>query len=54
MQDTYAVTLAGRLFRILIAIAAKFDLKLKQYNVLNAFVYAIIDREIHIRMPWGY
>jgi hypothetical protein len=42
-QDTYAATLASRSFRLLIAIAAKHNLKLKQYNVINAFIHAIID-----------
>jgi hypothetical protein len=39
---------------MLIAIAAKFDLELKQYDVTNAFVHAAINREIYIRMPRGY
>jgi hypothetical protein len=53
-QDTYAATLAGRSFRMLMAIAAKFDLELKQYDVTNAFVHAAIDREVYMRMPRGY
>ena len=53
-QDTYSATLAGRSFRMLMAIAAKFDLELKQYDVTNAFVHAAIDREIYMRMPRGY
>ncbi|KAF7570459.1 hypothetical protein PtrM4_104610 [Pyrenophora tritici-repentis] len=53
-QDTYAATLAGRSFRMLMAIAAKYDLELKQYDVTNAFVHAAIDREIYMRMPKGY
>jgi hypothetical protein len=39
---------------MLIAIAAKYNLKLKKYNVTNAFVYATIDRDVYIRMPKGY
>jgi hypothetical protein len=39
---------------MLMAIAAKFDLELKQYDVTNAFVHAAIDREIYMRMPRGY
>jgi hypothetical protein len=50
-QDTYAPTLASRSFRMLMAIAAKHDLELKQYDVTNAFVYATMDREIYMRMP---
>ena len=53
-QDTYAATLAGRSFRMLMAIAAKYNLELKQYDVTNAFVHAVIDREIYMRMPRGY
>ncbi|KAK1912876.1 hypothetical protein P3342_004812 [Pyrenophora teres f. teres] len=39
---------------MLMAIAAKLDLELKQYDVTNAFVHATIDREIYMRMPRGY
>jgi hypothetical protein len=53
-QDTYAATLAGRSFRLLMAIAARFDLELKQYDVTNAFVHAMIDRVTYMRMPRGY
>ena len=53
-QDTYAATLASRSFRMLMAIAAKHDLELKQYDVTNAFVHATMDREIYMRMPRGY
>jgi hypothetical protein len=53
-QDTYAATLASRSFRMLAAIAAKYDLELKQYDVTNAFVHAPIDREVYMRMPSGY
>jgi hypothetical protein len=53
-QDTYAATLASRSFRMLIAIAAKHDLELKQYDITNAFVHAPIDREVYMRMPLGY
>ena len=37
---TYAAMLASRLFRIGIAIAAHFDLEVKQHDVINAFIYA--------------
>jgi hypothetical protein len=53
-QDTYAATLASKSFRLLLSIAAKKDLELKQYDVSNAFVHASIDREIYMRMPPGY
>lgn len=53
-QDTYAATLASRSFRMLMAIAARYDLELKQWDVTNAFVHATMDREIYMRMPRGH
>jgi hypothetical protein len=53
-EETYAATLAGRSFRTLIAIAARFDLDLIQYDVVNAFVNARLDHQILMRMPPGY
>jgi hypothetical protein len=32
--------LISRLFKIGMAIIAHFDLEVKQYNVINAFIYA--------------
>jgi hypothetical protein len=53
-QDTYAATLASRSFRLMMAIAAHHDLELKQFDVTNAFVHAAMDREVYMRMPFGY
>lgn len=53
-EETYAATLAGRSFRTLIAIAARFDLDLIQYDAVNAFVNAKLDRHILMKMPPGY
>jgi hypothetical protein len=39
---TYIATLATRLFRIFIAIIAYFNLEIKQFDVINAFVNAKI------------
>ena len=39
--STYAATLAARSFRIAIALAAHFDLEMKQYDVVNAFVNTV-------------
>ena len=36
----YTITLALRSFRIAMALAAKFNLKIYQYNVINAFINA--------------
>ena len=39
---------------MLMAIAATHNLELKQYDVTNAFVHAVIDREVYMRIPNGY
>jgi hypothetical protein len=36
--NTYTATLAAKIFRCLIALAAAFDLELYHYNILNAFL----------------
>ena len=41
--STYAATLAARSFRISMALAAHFDLEIKQYDVVNAFINAKRD-----------
>ena len=52
--DTYAATLAARSFRTFMAIAARFDLELKQYDAVNAFVHAPLKKKVYMRMPPGY
>ena len=52
--NTYAATLAARSFRIFMAIAARFDLELMQYDAVNAFVHAKLDEKICMKMPHGY
>ncbi|XDG02528.1 hypothetical protein ABKA04_002143 [Annulohypoxylon sp. FPYF3050] len=53
-EETYASTLAGRSFRALMAIAARFDLELKQFDAVNAFVNASVDHDVFMKMPPGY
>lgn len=53
-EDTYASTLAVRTFRTLIAIAARFDLELIQFDAMNAFVNVPLDEEVYMRLPPGY
>lgn len=54
VEETYASTLAGRSFRTLLAIAAKFDLEMLQFDAVNAFVNAKLPSEVFMRMPPGY
>lgn len=53
-EETYASTLAGRSFRTLMAIAARFDLELIQYDAVNAFINAELDHDVFMKMPPGY
>ena len=52
--DTYAATLAARLFRALMALACAFNLKAMQYDVPNAFLNALLDRFLYVRTPDGF
>ncbi|KAF7568826.1 hypothetical protein PtrM4_134390 [Pyrenophora tritici-repentis] len=49
--DTYAATLAARLFRALMALACAFNLNAIQYDVPNAFLNATLNRPLHVRTP---
>ena len=42
-QNTFVVTLALRIFRVLMTIVAAFDLEIKQYDAINTFVNSDID-----------
>jgi hypothetical protein len=53
-ESNYAATLAGRSFRTIMAIAARFDMELLQYDAVNAFVNANLDEDIYMRMPPGH
>jgi hypothetical protein len=55
--STYAATLAARSFRIACAIAAHFDLEMKQFDVVNAFVNAVRKSEgppVICKLPPGF
>ncbi|KAJ6437664.1 Cut9 interacting protein Scn1 [Purpureocillium lavendulum] len=53
-KDTYAATLAGRSFRILMAITAKFDLETRQLDAINAFTNSVLDEDVYVQFPDGY
>lgn len=53
-EDTYAATLASCSFRSLMAIAARFDLELLQYDAVNAFVNATLEADVFMKMPPGH
>jgi hypothetical protein len=54
---TYATILASRSFRIGAAIVAYFDLKIKQFDVVNAFINAVYSLELLLvicKLPLGF
>ena len=53
-EQNYAATLAARSLRTVLAIAARFDLELKQFDAVNAFVNAHLDNSVLMEMPPGY
>ena len=42
-QDIYAVILTTKIFRVLMTIVVAFDLKTRQFDVVNAFANSFID-----------
>jgi hypothetical protein len=53
-EDFYAATLASRVFRAMVAIAAYFDLEMKQFDAVAAFLNSDLDEEIYVSYPEGY
>ena len=53
-EENYAATLATRSFRAVLSIAARFDLEMKQFDAVNAFVNAKIDDDVFMELPVGY
>ena len=48
------VILIGKNFKVLLIILIKFDLKLHQYNVINAFIYAKLNKVVYMKIPPEY
>jgi len=53
-KETYAATLAGRSFRMLMALAARWDLQIRQLDAVNAFPNSKLDEEVYVELPDGY
>ena len=57
LTSTYTATLAARFFRLVMAMIAKFDLEVKQFDVVNAFLNATFEKDtppIYCDLPPGY
>ena len=53
-KDRYAATLAAKVFRSLMAIAAVFDLNAVQLDIVNAFTNGIQDDEVYTYLLDGF
>ena len=52
--QTFAAVVKSMAFRALFAIAAFFDLDIKQMYVKTAFLHGIIDQLLYVEVPKGY
>jgi hypothetical protein len=52
--ETRAATLAARIFRMMMALAAVFDLEIVQLDAVNAFVNSDLDEEVYVWFPDGF
>lgn len=52
-EETYAATLAARVFRFLMAISAYFDLDAQQFDAINAFTNAKLRSKVWVQYPPG-
>ena len=46
----YVITFLGRKFKILMAIATQFDLKMLSYDAINAFINTPLNKIIYIKI----
>lgn len=53
-KDTYAATLAAKIFRAMMAIVAAFNLETWQCDAVNAFANSLIDETVYIEFPDGF
>jgi hypothetical protein len=56
LQSTYAATLAAKSFRLAMALAAKFDLEVKQFDIKSAFLNALREsaEPVFCELPDGF
>ena len=52
--DTYAATLAGTTFWVLMAIYARFDLETRQFDAVNTFTNSTLDETVYCHMSKGF
>ena len=45
-ENTYAAILTAKIFKVVMTIAVAFDMKIHQFDAINAFVNSKFDEEI--------
>lgn len=53
-DDTFAPVAQSKSLRILLALAAQFNLNIHQWDVVSAFLNGSIDRDLYMEQPVGY
>ena len=53
-EETYAPVVRYASIRLLIALAAEFDLDIDQMDVLTAFLHPELEEEIYMQLPTGH
>jgi hypothetical protein len=54
IENVYTITLIIKMFRCLMILIFVFYLKTRQFNVINVFLNAKVDRKIHVYMSNEY
>jgi hypothetical protein len=54
VEDVYAITLVIKMFRCSITLIFVFHLKTRQFDAINVFFNAKVDRKIHVYMSNEY
>jgi hypothetical protein len=53
-EETYSPVIRMETLRFLISMAAKYDLKIHQLDVKNAFLHGDLKEELYIQQPTGF
>lgn len=54
-KETYAATLAVKMFQLIMALATKHNLKIKQFDISNAFLKSnLTKRNTYMKLPKEY
>jgi hypothetical protein len=54
LEETYSPAIRMETLRFLISMAAKYDLKIHQLDVKNAFLHGDLKEELYIQQPTGF